>query len=368
MPASSTMTVVPAASRYSSSGSRSVRLHSWSSLATVSVFTPVSRSSTWALLAVGATPNTARSQLLTSSTARSNVVVLPVPAGPTTTTRRSDPATAAAASACRTSRPARATVDDGAGSSAWACIAQASTCSSSARIASLVKCGATGSTHTERPSDDRRVEPVSGGSRSTQRSITRSAARSRAAARSCSAASMPATSRSGPQPSPPASAAHRDRRLETPWPLLCARVSPDASRQSAARSRRIGSRPSRSRNSSTLGDPCARRRRRCANRVRTPRPRESPDHLADLPARHQGHAVRRRREGGEPDLREHDSVTSPFGGPIPDEIVLTRVEATVVLFALDEGIDAVNDVALRSRLEGAAPIIVEKLLPDLPDL
>lgn len=61
-------------------------------------------------------------------------------------------------------------------------------------------------------------------------------------------------------------------------------------------------------------------------------------------------------------------MTSPFGGPIPDEIVLTRVEATVVLFALDEGIDALNDAALRSRLEGAARLIVEKLLPDLPDL
>ena len=118
-----------------------MRFHSWSSLATVSLSMPVSRSRTRAALAVGATPNTGRSHDARSSTARSSMVVLPVPAGPTTTTSRSAPATAAAASACSTSSPARSTVVDGAGSSAWASIAQASTCSSSARIVSLVKCG-----------------------------------------------------------------------------------------------------------------------------------------------------------------------------------------------------------------------------------
>ena len=57
-----------------------------------------------------------------------SMVVLPAPAGPTTTTSRSVPATAAAASACNTSSPARidgrSTVP---GSSAWASIAQVRT-------------------------------------------------------------------------------------------------------------------------------------------------------------------------------------------------------------------------------------------------
>ena len=44
--------------RYSGSGGRSGRCHSWSSLATVSARIPVSRSSTRAAFAVGATPNT----------------------------------------------------------------------------------------------------------------------------------------------------------------------------------------------------------------------------------------------------------------------------------------------------------------------
>ena len=49
-------------SRYRSSGARSVRSHSWSSLATVSAAMPVSRSRTRAAFAVGATPNTGRSE------------------------------------------------------------------------------------------------------------------------------------------------------------------------------------------------------------------------------------------------------------------------------------------------------------------
>ena len=65
------------------------RVHSWSSLATVSVSMPVSSARTWAALAVGATPNTVRPWRRRSSTARRSMVVLPVPAGPTTTTSRS---------------------------------------------------------------------------------------------------------------------------------------------------------------------------------------------------------------------------------------------------------------------------------------
>jgi hypothetical protein len=61
-------------------------------------------------------------------------------------------------------------------------------------------------------------------------------------------------------------------------------------------------------------------------------------------------------------------MSTPFGGSIPDEIVLTREEAATVLFALDEAADAAEHVDRRRRLEGAAQIIIEKLLPDLPDL
>jgi len=57
------------------------------------------------------------------------------------------------------------------------------------------------------------------------------------------------------------------------------------------------------------------------------------------------------------------------GTPLPDEIVLTRDEAAAVLFALDAAMEAVgtgSDVSV--RLETAARIIVEKFLPDLPEL
>lgn len=54
--------------------------------------------------------------------------------------------------------------------------------------------------------------------------------------------------------------------------------------------------------------------------------------------------------------------------PLPDEIVLSRDEAREVLFALDEAIEAVSAGELRDRLEGAALVIVEKFLPDLPEL
>jgi hypothetical protein len=61
-------------------------------------------------------------------------------------------------------------------------------------------------------------------------------------------------------------------------------------------------------------------------------------------------------------------VSTPFGGSIPDEITLTRHEAATVLFALDEAVEMAEDDGRRGRLEQAAQIIVEKLLPDLPDL
>ena len=61
-------------------------------------------------------------------------------------------------------------------------------------------------------------------------------------------------------------------------------------------------------------------------------------------------------------------MSMPFGGSIPEEIVLNLEQATVVLFALDEAIEVAGETALRSRLKLAARIIVEKLLPDLPDL
>ena len=160
MPASSTTTVVPGRSWNSGSGGRSGRCHSWSSLATVSERIPVSRSSTRAAFAVGATPNTARPCSCRSATAAASMRVLPAPAGPTTRTRRSSPATEAAASACSTSSPSPFTVVDGAGGSVWASIAQVMMCSSSASTASEVKRGAVGSIHSERPSDARRVVVV----------------------------------------------------------------------------------------------------------------------------------------------------------------------------------------------------------------
>lgn len=61
-------------------------------------------------------------------------------------------------------------------------------------------------------------------------------------------------------------------------------------------------------------------------------------------------------------------MSDPIGGRTPDEIVLTREEAARVLLALDEAVEAVDDVELRRRLEHGAQIIVEKSLPDLPDL
>ena len=59
----------------------------------------------------------------------------------------------------------------------------------------------------------------------------------------------------------------------------------------------------------------------------------------------------------------------PNGTPLPDEIALTRQETTELLFALDAAMEAVQAMPdLYVRLETAAGIIVEKFLPDLPDL
>ena len=61
-------------------------------------------------------------------------------------------------------------------------------------------------------------------------------------------------------------------------------------------------------------------------------------------------------------------MSEPFGGSIPEEISLNREEVKIVLFALDDAIDAAPEGPHRARLEQAARIIVEKLMPDLPDL
>ncbi len=59
----------------------------------------------------------------------------------------------------------------------------------------------------------------------------------------------------------------------------------------------------------------------------------------------------------------------PNGEPLPDEIVLSREEAKTVLFALDAAIERAESGSDHyRRLEVAAGIIVEKFLPDLPEL
>jgi hypothetical protein len=60
-------------------------------------------------------------------------------------------------------------------------------------------------------------------------------------------------------------------------------------------------------------------------------------------------------------------VSDPIGGSLPDEITLTRSKAASVLVALDEAAEAAAG-DLRERLEAVARLIVEKLLPDLPEL
>ena len=59
----------------------------------------------------------------------------------------------------------------------------------------------------------------------------------------------------------------------------------------------------------------------------------------------------------------------PNGDPLPDEIVLTREEGATVLFALDAEMEAVDPGSeTYRRLETPARVIVEKFLPDLPEL
>ena len=61
-------------------------------------------------------------------------------------------------------------------------------------------------------------------------------------------------------------------------------------------------------------------------------------------------------------------MTDTPGDPLPGEITLSIQEAATVLFALDEAIEPTQEAGHRGRLEEAARIIVEKLLPDLPNL
>jgi hypothetical protein len=57
------------------------------------------------------------------------------------------------------------------------------------------------------------------------------------------------------------------------------------------------------------------------------------------------------------------------GEPLPAEIALTRTEAANVLFALDAAMEALPASGpVQSQLHEAARIIVEKFLPDLPNL
>jgi hypothetical protein len=54
-------------------------------------------------------------------------------------------------------------------------------------------------------------------------------------------------------------------------------------------------------------------------------------------------------------------MSTQGGAPLPDEIVLTRDEAALVLFALDAAMEALGTQAAEyGRLEEAARISVEK--------
>ncbi len=248
---------------------------------------------TLAALAVGATPNTARLARLRSSAAARRVVVLPVPAGPTTRTRRSWPATAVAASAWRTSRACGRTVVDGDGDVSAASWAKSRIRSSWARTVSWVRWLSLGASHSERPSEARVGVAGSGGSSSTQAATTRSVAASTRRTQSCpdrcdtggARSQMACTTSARVHVEPltvscsttsarvrlrpgswraavrdrarrwvvqPASAASRRQRgaswADDRW-VLVARPSWAARRVRAARSLRMGSRPSRSRNS-----------------------------------------------------------------------------------------------------------------------
>ena len=159
MPASSTITVVPAGSRYRSSGRRSVRVHSWSSLATVSVgnaglaFQDTGRLGGRGDAEHGPVPAGAGRRRRARS-----MVVLPAPAGSDhdhepvgagDRARRRRPAT----------RPARPTIDGGRrGRVVGLGVHGPGQDRAPPRRGSrsLVNCGATGSSHTDRPSEARR--------------------------------------------------------------------------------------------------------------------------------------------------------------------------------------------------------------------
>jgi hypothetical protein len=62
-------------------------------------------------------------------------------------------------------------------------------------------------------------------------------------------------------------------------------------------------------------------------------------------------------------------MPSTGGEPLPDEIILSRDEAATVLFALDAAMEGLATTSpTYGRLERAARIVVEKFLPDLPNL
>jgi hypothetical protein len=57
------------------------------------------------------------------------------------------------------------------------------------------------------------------------------------------------------------------------------------------------------------------------------------------------------------------------GEPLPDEVELSRDEAATVLFALDAAMESLPAyLAIQAQLQEAARIIVEKFLPDLPNI
>ena len=139
IPASSTISVAPAGSWYSGSGGRSVRCHSWSSLATVSARMPVSRSTVRAAFAVGATANTTRpcsSEVVAGGGEHAGL------AGPGRADHQHQPVVAGdRCGGVGLQRIQPVAVDawsDGVAGSAWAAIAQVRIASSWARTASDV--------------------------------------------------------------------------------------------------------------------------------------------------------------------------------------------------------------------------------------
>ena len=88
--------------------------------------------------------------------------------------------------------------------------------------------------------------------RSDTASITSPVVTPTAGWRSLPASMIDVASVSGVTPTVAASFSHRSRRCSVSWPVLRVRVSRAASRPRAARSKRFGSRPSRSTNSATF--------------------------------------------------------------------------------------------------------------------